>query len=246
MAKIHSKNCEYCGRTYTGVGKYFCSPACRNKARTAIKRPKHSLWMKSNNPMKNPKSAKKCSETLKKRFKQLPHWAKGKTLSPEHKKKISIALKQQWQIPEIKEKRLRHLVQINHSEIDKRHWQDKEWRNRQVEAILKGLMKRPTKPEQKLINIIKKHGLPFTYTGNGSFLIEGFNPDFVCTNPSRKIIEVFGDFHHRLPQRLLRDKQRLRVFSQNGFQTMVIWASELRRLNENEILDKIRRFLIGN
>ena len=55
---------------------------------------------------------------------------------------------------------------------------------------------RPTKPEQRFIEIIEKHNLPYRYTGNGDVMIGKKNPDFFNTNGNKVVIEIFGKAFH--------------------------------------------------
>jgi hypothetical protein len=49
-------------------------------------------------------------------------------------------------------------------------------RDKMSEKILKGLIKSPNKPEKLLLKFLPKS---FKYVGDGSFIIKGFNPDFI-------------------------------------------------------------------
>jgi endogenous inhibitor of DNA gyrase (YacG/DUF329 family) len=53
-----------------------------------------------------------------------------------------------------------------------------------------GLLKRPTSFEEKISNLCLKYNLPFVYKGNGGFLINYKNPDFV-NEKDGVVIEVF-------------------------------------------------------
>lgn len=98
---------------------------------------------------------------------------------------------------------------------------------------------KPNKKE-KLLNKLLQLNFPnqFKYTGNGKFWIEHFNPDFVC-NPSKKIIEMFGDYWHRNTQE--RDKKRLKAYKKYGFSTLIIWEYELK--NKEKVINKIKEFV---
>lgn len=77
-------------------------------------------------------------------------------------------------------------------------WNDPEWKAQQIQKYLTASFIRPTGPERKLIRIIKKYKLPYKYTGDGSFIIGGLNPDFVNINGEKIAIDVFGDYWHTL------------------------------------------------
>jgi hypothetical protein len=66
--------------------------------------------------------------------------------------------------------------------VSKQLWQNPEYREKTVKAILKVLFKRPTSYEQKIIDLCKKYNLPFKYVGDGSIIIGYVNPDFIEVN----------------------------------------------------------------
>ncbi len=76
---------------------------------------------------------------------------------------------------------------------------------------------KPNIPEKNLIEILQKYNLPYKYTGNGTFLIDGINPDFVNCNGHKICIEVWGDYWHNLPKQKERDKQKLEVLKKYLF-----------------------------
>lgn len=104
----------------------------------------------------------------------------------------------------------------------------KEHASQTLKNVMRGLQYRPTKPEQKLIELIEKQGFPFTYVGDGKVIIEGFCPDFIDNDGSKRIIEVFGDYWHNLPRLMRRDERRLKAYKNYGFETLVIWEHELK------------------
>jgi hypothetical protein len=121
----------------------------------------------------NKETLEKMSNSLRGR----KAWNKGRKLTKEHISKLKESHKGQkcWckglklgKEPEhLKEKRIR--------------------------AVLKGLMKRPTSFERKISELCFKYNLPFVYKGNGGFLINFKNPDFV-NEKDRIVIEVFYSY----------------------------------------------------
>lgn len=70
-------------------------------------------------------------------------------------------------------------------------WEDKPTKNKErIRKIIQGLMKRPTSFERKISELCIENSLPFIYTGNGRFLINFKNPDFV-NEQDKVVIEVF-------------------------------------------------------
>lgn len=113
--------------------------------------------------------------------------------------------------------------------------EDPIYKEKWIKAILKGLIKRPTSFEKILINIFKKHYLPYKYVGNGAFLIGNKNPDFI--NEKNKIaIEVFLNYwkirHYGSVE--IYKKKRRKYFQKFGWKTIFINEDEIK--NENKIL----------
>lgn len=127
--------------------------------------------------------------------------------------------------------------------IQKEKMKDEKQKEAFVKRIRSGL-KKPTKPERQMKEIIKRNNLPFNYVGNGGIWFRGygtlFNPDFLSKSP-KHIIEVFGDYWHNLPERKKLDKKRIKTYSKYGYQTLVVWEYELR--NPTQVLNKIKEFI---
>jgi very-short-patch-repair endonuclease len=120
------------------------------------------------------------------------------------------------------------------SEINKKRWQNSEYRERLIKAILKVLRKRPTSLEKRFIEFIKKYNLPFAYCGDGSLLIGHKNPDFYETNGRKICIEVRDEFF-RKPENY--EQERIEHFAKYGWKCIVIWDKELK--NEVILRDKL-------
>lgn len=121
-------------------------------------------------------------------------------------------------------------------------WRNPKFRNKIVKAQRLGLLIKPNKPEQKLIDLIQRNNFLFIYTGDGKIAIEGFCPDFTDDDGNKRIIEVFGEYWHKLPEVVERDRKRLQVYSKYGYRTLIIWEHELENLGAEE---KIRGFVDG-
>lgn len=126
------------------------------------------------------------------------------------------------------------------SERVKAWWEDPDYRAKVIAGRLKN--RRPTMPEKKLIEIIERHNLPFKYTGDGSFILEGLNPDFVEVNGRKIAIDVFGDYWHTLKadRESYNEEGRKRIFAEYGWKLIVIWESELKSLPEEAIIGRIK------
>jgi len=84
--------------------------------------------------------------------------------------------------------------QYNPSVLMKRRWDEdtkkgSPWRKKMMESM----NIKPNKPENKVLNALNKYyPTQWKYTGDGSLIIDGLNPDFVNVNGHKYIIEVFG------------------------------------------------------
>jgi len=88
----------------------------------------------------------------------------------------------------------------------------------------------PSEPERIFMAIIEKYSIPLEYTGNGKYIIHGFCPDFMNIK-RKKIVEIFGNYYHFKKRVANRDKIRLKTYEANGYDCIVIWASELKNIN---------------
>lgn len=119
------------------------------------------------------------------------------------------------------------------SENTKRLWSNKDF----VKKICKGRAIRPNKPETIILNLLDAlYPSEWKYTGDFSFMINGKNPDFVNCNGQKKIIELFGDYFHKGEN----PKDRAKAFKPFGYETLVIWESELK--NMKSVTNRIKRF----
>lgn len=125
------------------------------------------------------------------------------------------------------------------AEAQKKHLQLHPERLEQMVLALRGGSKHPNKAEGKLMQFLIKHGYPFRYTGNGSLSIGGLCPDFISKDNSKKIIELFGNHWHEPAD----EEKRKRAFAQFGYETLVIWESELK--GETDLLNKIECWIEG-
>ena len=120
-----------------------------------------------------------------------------------------------------------------HSECLKELWQTPEYVKNQMKA--RGV--RPNKVELKFNKFLQKF-LPseYKYVGDGEFILAGKCPDFVNVNGQKKIIELYGDYWHRGQT----GKDRIVLFKQYGYQTLIIWEKELE--DKKSLKDKVLQF----
>lgn len=169
---------------------------------------------------------KKLPEIVKEklRLNSARYWL-GKKLTDEHKSKLSIA-KLGKKISDEHKRKI--------SEAHKRLLQNDEYAKQRI----KHFFIKPNKPEKIMIELIQNNNLPFIYVGNGKFWINGFNPDFIDYD-NKKIIEIFGNYWHNTKRAKIRDKERLDIYSKNGYETIIIWENETK--NPDLVLEKIKK-----
>ena len=128
-----------------------------------------------------------------------------------------------------------------HSCAQKLKWQTKEYRVNTVRASIKGLLIKPNKPEKCLNKLLNKLFLKeYKFVGDGKLIVGGFCPDFVNINGQKKLIELYGDYWHKRPEVLKRDKRRKIAYKKYGYKTLIIWEHELKDLNK--VKNKIKEF----
>ncbi len=111
----------------------------------------------------------------------------------------------------------------------------------------------PTFPERVFITMCDKYNLPFEYVGNGAFWIgnetEHLNPDFIATNNTKVVIEIFGDFWHSpLFNRKIKKNHiltyRKAFYKKWKWKCVFIWESDLLREDaEQFVLELLKREL---
>lgn len=141
--------------------------------------------------------------------KGLTPWNKGRPWSEEFRKKQSVARKQ---------------LMENNPEL--------------LRKML--IFSRPNKTERRIDDLLqKKFPGMFKFVGDGSLVIDGMNPDWICTD-KKIIIELFGERWHEKEE----ERKRMQAFANYGFRTLIIWWKESR--NEKIVFEKINNFIIKN
>lgn len=155
------------------------------------------------------------------RKKRYSDWKTGTTLSPDGRAKVSAARKN-FLSDDINREPLRDA------------WRDPEKRAARITKILESINRRPNKPEQKVIDAITEYNLPYKYTGDGSFIVAGLNPDFVNTNGRKVAVEVFGDYWHG--EQAVRvagtEEGRKAIFAEYGWDLVILWEKDINRLSK--------------
>lgn len=162
------------------------------------------------------------SETCKKCSK----WQTGRQLSLKHRANITEAVRENppWLGKHLSPEHKQLL-----SDIAKERVKDPEY----MRKILSS--RRPTDIEQRIIDVIKKHNLPYKYTGDGTFQVNGKYPDFVNTNNEKIALDVFGDRWHDASE----IPERTAIFAEYGWKLIIIWGHEVKSMSEEGIVEKI-------
>ncbi len=127
-------------------------------------------------------------------------------------------------------------------------WANPERRDKRIQATLKALNRHPTRLESRLIKIAKEYKLPYQYTGDGSVILAGLNPDFTNFDGAKKLIEIFGVIFHnpakafrKIPLRQ-QEPYRKAIYASLGFDCLVLWDDDMKKMSDEEIADRIRKF----
>jgi very-short-patch-repair endonuclease len=111
---------------------------------------------------------------------------------------------------------------------------------RRIRASMKAQHRHPNKPEKELAELLEKtFPNEYRYVGDGSFILGGKCPDFLNVNGKKKIIEVFGIYWHKKSE----EEERKALFKQYGFDTLIVWDSELD--NVPVLSEKLMEFHSG-
>ena len=192
---------------------------------------------------------KKTGNTLRKLYQEgkMKSWNVGLTKeNDERVMKISIGIKKNPPASQFKvgHKPSKQTLKKQSKKMTE-NWQDEEF----AKWMFSKQNAKPNKVEKFLDKLLQEN-FPnqFKCTGDGKVWIEGFNPDFVC-NPSKKIIELYGDYWHNKPKAKEKDERRLKAYKKYGFKTLVIWQHELvtkneygQKLSKQEMINKIGGF----
>lgn len=127
------------------------------------------------------------------------------------------------------------------SKASKSIWKNLDYRDKAIKAQRKSMQIYPNKPEKIVKKLLAKISKDYKYTGNGSFVIDGFNPDFTNINSQKKLIEIYGTYWHKRPEVIKRDIRRIRSYKKHGYKTLIIWEHELK--NIDKVIKRIERFI---
>lgn len=151
----------------------------------------------------------------------------GKTRTrPKHSKETRKKMSESAIGHSVSEESRRKTSEANRV-ISKLRWQNPEYRNKTIKAIMSAQHTAPNKPEQKLARFLdNRFPGEWKFVGDGSVIFNGYNPDFINVNGRKLIIELFGDYWHKGED----PADRAKLFEPYGFRTLVIWEHELKNL----------------
>ena len=137
---------------------------------------------------------------------------------PITRKKISETVKSIWHDQDGPYRTEEKMNKLSNSML--KLWKDPEY----VSKIKKSRLLKPNKAERKLLGILNDlFPNEWKFVGDFSFMIDGKNPDFLNVNGQKKLIELFGDYWHQGDN----PQDRIDIFKPFGFDTLVVWESEL-------------------
>lgn len=161
----------------------------------------------------------------------------------ETREKVRLAQKRLWKNKNYKSKmskKLRESWTTRRKNLKKifmkKQWLDKTYRDNTVRKILKGIHNKPNSFEKQIIELSKKHKLPYKFVGDGKFILAGKNPDFINCNGHKKIIETYASYWH--PKNYVSIRKKL--FLRYGYETIFLSEKDLMAPDwENKCLVKI-------
>jgi len=140
-------------------------------------------------------------------------------------------------------RRLSERNKVMNSKIFKEYWASEEWADRQVELIFRGLMKKPSSYEEKLIYLKDKYKLDYMYTGSGKGMVVmgRKSPDFMNTNGLKIILESYSLGHLGNFKPLDYEEVRSKHFGKYGYKVIFFNEDDLFRPDwEEHCLEKIK------
>ena len=164
---------------------------------------------------------KSCAEGFKKFIEEHGSPLKGRTKEThEYIRNHSEWMKKFLSLPENK---------LLWSENAKKMWRNPEFKEKTIKACLKGLLKKPTSYEKRIIELCEKYSLSYKYVGNGKLLIGFKNPDFVNINGCKIVLEIYAIGHLGNLKPLNYEEKRTKHFSDYGYKVIFFTEKDLFR-----------------
>lgn len=121
-------------------------------------------------------------------------------------------------------------------------YSEKQKETKKNPEVLKRMLgfSKPNYKELSLLDILNNiYPNEWKYVGDGSFIINGKNPDFINCNGKKLIIELFGEHWHKPED----ENIRINIFKEYGYNTLIIWAKELKYIEK--LKEKLNLFNKG-
>ena len=125
----------------------------------------------------------------------------------------------------------------NVSAAEKLKWENPEFRNKKIKAMMAGMHISPNKPETLLLKLanIACHN-EYQFTGDGSIVIDGLCPDLFNCNGKKKVILMHGDYWHKGEN----EQVTIDRYSKFGYSCLIVWENELK--DSDKVITKIKQF----
>lgn len=126
------------------------------------------------------------------------------------------------------------------SNTRKELYKNPQFKERQVHAMIQGLIKRPTSLEFDFIKLFSSQKINAVYIGDGSKIIEGKNPDFIIPN-NKIVIDVrhttVCKFKNKISFREYKNR-RITFFKSKGWTCLVY--SEKNLTDKNKVIKEVK------
>lgn len=161
---------------------------------------------------------------------------KGRVFTTEHKNRIGEATRGR-----IVSENTKRLISVK----SKQNWQNPDYVKKQMRSR-KAL---PSKLEVMFTKLLEDlFPGDWKYVGDGEVILGGLCPDWINVNGKKDIIELFGDYWHseqiRGRTKTEEEKRRVDTYAGYGYRTLIIWEHEL---NDGAcLIAKIKHFNEGH
>jgi very-short-patch-repair endonuclease len=187
-----------------GCGRETSICGCTNK-RYGMKKGSPNKYIKGHNRPLLGKKRKPYSEEYRKKQRE-SHLGRKYNMSKEG----SLVLSMKASKPKTVESIMKMKASLTGRKLSSEH-------------IKNTMRRRPiTSLEAKFIEIIKDNNLPFKFVGNGDFIIDGLNPDFINTGGEKIAIEVYSKFYKEIKGRSVEEYKTKRIerLSKHGWKVL--------------------------
>lgn len=179
----------------------YCSCSCSSKMNIGLINIKNWANESCRRRMIKPLNASRLSNEVVKKRMKSLH-------SDEFRQKCSNRMKKQWAYDEKYSKKMKNILLNNY--------------------MNKSNCTGPNKKETQLLSVLNEFEFEFTGT-NCEKSVAGKFPDFINKNKNL-IIELYGNYWHR-NETEKQTKERIDLFKNEGYDTLIIWEHELKDLN---------------